>query len=201
MPTMTLSREHLRDYLLHAEERAVYRVYPRHMAAELRAGYRSLLKLLVEATLEGEALLHWQLRCPICGATGDYASSLQEAHHETTCATCAATIVPHVDDEIFVTFSVHPALRRLGPHADDPDFQQSMAERFRPTTGHELLTIQTFRDWAQNQPLPTQESLEVRHVALWFSDLSGSTALYARRGDPRAFQLVRQHFDYLFEAV
>jgi class 3 adenylate cyclase len=61
--------------------------------------------------------------------------------------------------------------------------------------------VQAFRDWAQNEPFPPGESLEVRRVALWFSDLSGSTALYARRGDPRAFQLVREHFDVLFAAV
>lgn len=31
--------------------------------------------------------------------------------------------------------------------------------------------------------------------------MSGSTALYARRGDPHAFQLVREHFNYLFDTV
>ena len=39
--------------------------------------------------------------------------------------------------------------------------------------------------------------LSVSRIALLFSDLSGSTALYSRVGDARAFRLVQDHFDLL----
>ena len=198
---MAVSYTHLRDYLLNADERAVHRAYPRHMAAGLFTDHRATLKLLAEATLRGDAVLHWEVRCPHCGHKGPYVDSLSQAKHDHTCAACSGTFVVHLDDEVRVTFSAHPALRPLGAAAADLAFKQHVAEQFPPTTGQELLTVQAFRDWAQNEPLPPHESLEVRHIALWFSDLRGSTALYARRGDPHAFRLVRQHFDYLFEAI
>jgi class 3 adenylate cyclase len=73
--------------------------------------------------------------------------------------------------------------------------------QFPPTTVHELMTVQAFRDWARNEPLSVGEHLEVRRMAVWFSDLTGSTALYARNGDPFAFSLVQQHFDLVFEVI
>ena len=41
----------------------------------------------------------------------------------------------------------------------------------------------------------------VKRLALLFTDLKGSTALYERVGDAAAYALVREHFDYLFEVV
>jgi adenylate cyclase len=43
--------------------------------------------------------------------------------------------------------------------------------------------------------------LKVAHAAVLFSDLTGSTALYARVGDAAAFRLVDDHFDLLREVV
>jgi class 3 adenylate cyclase len=197
---MAITREHLRDYLLHVDERAVYHAYPRHMADNLRTDHRTMLALLTEAMLDGEASLHWEVQCPACHHEGEV-DSLGETTGELQCSNCGGRFAAHVDDEIHVTFSPHPALRALSTAAGDPEYRQTILQTHRPTTGHDLLTVQAFRDWAQAQPLPSGESLEVRHVTLWFSDLSGSTALYARRGDPQAFQLVRGHFDVLFAAI
>jgi class 3 adenylate cyclase len=41
----------------------------------------------------------------------------------------------------------------------------------------------------------------VRRLALLFTDLQGSTALYDRIGDMKAFDLVRLHFGYLRECI
>lgn len=43
--------------------------------------------------------------------------------------------------------------------------------------------------------------LRVARTALFFSDLSGSTALYSRMGDARAFGLVQDHFALLREII
>jgi class 3 adenylate cyclase len=61
--------------------------------------------------------------------------------------------------------------------------------------------VQAFRDLLTQQVLPAHESLRVSRVAILFTDLRGSTALYAQKGDPRAYRLVREHFDVLFGAV
>ena len=41
------------------------------------------------------------------------------------------------------------------------------------------------------------EGIGVRDITILFTDLKGSTALYERIGDLKAFSLVHQHFDRL----
>lgn len=43
--------------------------------------------------------------------------------------------------------------------------------------------------------------MAIRDIALLFTDIRGSTALYQRIGDLNAFELVQQHFDLLREAT
>jgi hypothetical protein len=43
------------------------------------------------------------------------------------------------------------------PETVNAGTRQEIAASFKPTTGHELLTVQKFRDWAQNEPLPPGE--------------------------------------------
>jgi class 3 adenylate cyclase len=64
-----------------------------------------------------------------------------------------------------------------------------------------MLLLPDFQRLFPQQRLLPDESLDVSRIALIFTDLAGSTALYARRGDPRAYHLVRLHFDTLFTVV
>jgi class 3 adenylate cyclase len=68
-------------------------------------------------------------------------------------------------------------------------------------TGKRLLTSQTFRDLFRAEAVRTSEGLAVRSIALVFTDLKGSTALYDRIGDLNAFALVQRHFEHLQDAV
>jgi class 3 adenylate cyclase len=194
-------RDAIRDYLLQAEERAVFRALPHQIAHALKQDPRRTLESLVEAMFRGDAVMHWELFCPFCHFRAEQQDWLRNARHDFTCPACSNTYDVHLDVEAQVTFSPHPMLRELSPEADDPDHQRASRERFPPTTVHELMTVQSFRDWARNEPLPSGEYLEVRHMTVWFSDLTGSTALYARNGDPLAYDLVREHFRLVFEAV
>ena len=45
------------------------------------------------------------------------------------------------------------------------------------------------------------QGLAIRDIAILFTDIRGSTALYQRIGDLNAFQLVQQHFDLLRETT
>ncbi len=74
--------------------------------------------------------------------------------------------------------------------------------RFDPyLTGKHLLTSQTFRSLFRSEVVGGAEGLAIRDIALLFTDIKGSTALYQRIGDLNAFQLVQQHFDQLREAT
>jgi class 3 adenylate cyclase len=69
---------------------------------------------------------------------------------------------------------------------------------FRPfLTGKRLLTTQAFRDLFRSEVIRASEGIGIKDIALLFTDLKGSTALYDRIGDLNAFSLVQQHFDRL----
>ncbi|MBK6684881.1 MAG: hypothetical protein IPG45_10490 [Deltaproteobacteria bacterium] len=68
-------------------------------------------------------------------------------------------------------------------------------------TLHEVTTIGTFRRLFSKGLLRPGMGLKVGRVALLFSDLSASTALYAREGDAAAFDLVQAHFDLLKASI
>jgi class 3 adenylate cyclase len=67
--------------------------------------------------------------------------------------------------------------------------------------GQELRVLPEFRALFPWEKLLPGESLEVARCAFVFTDLAGSTALYAAQGDPRAFHLIRLHFDVLATAA
>jgi class 3 adenylate cyclase len=68
-------------------------------------------------------------------------------------------------------------------------------------TGKHLLTSQTFRSLFRSEVVGGAQGLAIRDIALLFTDIRGSTALYQRIGDLNAFQLVQQHFDLLRETT
>lgn len=64
-------------------------------------------------------------------------------------------------------------------------------------TGKRILTSQTFRELFRAESLPTESGLQFKSLTLLFTDLKGSTEMYDRIGDFRAFALVREHFELL----
>lgn len=68
-------------------------------------------------------------------------------------------------------------------------------------TGKKLLTNQTFRDLFQTESMPAKGGIELKSLTFLFTDLKGSTELYDRIGDLRAYGLVEEHFDVLRSAV
>ncbi|HJS32498.1 MAG TPA: adenylate/guanylate cyclase domain-containing protein [Alphaproteobacteria bacterium] len=68
-------------------------------------------------------------------------------------------------------------------------------------TAHRAISLQAFRDLFPREILRPGDEVSIGHVTLMFTDLRGSTALYSRIGDARAYGLVRDHFAYLGAAV
>jgi class 3 adenylate cyclase len=68
-------------------------------------------------------------------------------------------------------------------------------------TGRRLLTSATFRQAFGTETIQSAEGIGVRDISILFTDLKGSTDLYDRIGDLKAFALVNQHFDRLARAV
>jgi class 3 adenylate cyclase len=61
-------------------------------------------------------------------------------------------------------------------------------------TGPRLIASQAFRDLFRAESIPSEGGLELKGATVLFTDLKGSTAIYERVGDIRAYDLVRRHF-------
>lgn len=71
------------------------------------------------------------------------------------------------------------------------DFKQAAA------TAHHVSMMPEFRRQFAREVLRPGLTLRISRVALLFSDLTGSTALYTEVGDARAFKVVQSHFELL----
>jgi class 3 adenylate cyclase len=86
----------------------------------------------------------------------------------------------------------------LGILQHPPGHEEEGLLQFDPyLTGKHLLTSQTFRSLFRSEAVGGADGIAIRDIALLFTDIKGSTALYQRIGDLNAFQLVQQHFDQL----
>jgi class 3 adenylate cyclase len=68
-------------------------------------------------------------------------------------------------------------------------------------TAKRVTAMQVFRDLFDDEVLRPGDDVEIDHITIMFTDLKGSTALYERIGDPKAYALVREHFAILGKAV
>ena len=68
-------------------------------------------------------------------------------------------------------------------------------------TAKRVTAMQAFRDLFDDDVLRPGDDVEIDHITIMFTDLKGSTALYERIGDPKAYALVREHFAILGNAV
>jgi class 3 adenylate cyclase len=65
----------------------------------------------------------------------------------------------------------------------------------------QLLSFQEFRDLFSEEYIGADVRLGVGEQTLLFTDVVGSTAFYASRGDPGAFVEIKRHFDEVFAIV
>jgi class 3 adenylate cyclase len=68
-------------------------------------------------------------------------------------------------------------------------------------TAHEATTMQAFRDLFADAVLRPGDQVAIARIAFLFTDIKGSTDLYNRVGDARAYGFVREHYAVLTRAV
>ena len=80
--------------------------------------------------------------------------------------------------------------------------KKSTGLQFAPfLSAKRLVTTQTFRDLFRNEYVQGAESINIKDMTFLFTDLKGSTALYDRIGDLKAFTLVQEHFERLTRVI
>ena len=123
-------------------------------------------------------------------------SALQSVSTSSSSTPDAGTIAP--GKVIFEMTNVADKRFAFGILQLPPGVDRPPPLHFAPfLSGKRLLTTQTFRDLFRSEVIRGSEGLGVKDIALLFTDLKGSTALYDRIGDLNAFALVQQHFDRL----
>ena len=189
-------------FLSIAADHELYRANPRYWAVKLGLEEAVMLNLIVAAAVEGIIELIWQTTCPVCKYYGRAATSLGGViglHH---CPHCDHAYEAHLDEEIQVTVSVSEKIRTLSSSArDDRLFRTLIDAKYGPVLAFTLINLPTFRELLTHQILPEGQSLGVKRLAIFFSDLRGSTALYERVRDAQAYGWVCEHFRVIFDAA
>lgn len=65
----------------------------------------------------------------------------------------------------------------------------------------QLFSLQEYRDLFSEDYLAADVQLAIGEQTILFTDIVGSTAMYAQRGDPAAFMEVKRHFNEVFPLV
>ncbi|MBK8034772.1 MAG: adenylate/guanylate cyclase domain-containing protein [Chloroflexi bacterium] len=90
------------------------------------------------------------------------------------------------------------------PNLNDEESAQLTAHFSQPMeflTGKQVATSQVFRELFRAESIPSDLGLAFKSVTFLFTDLKGSTALYQRVGDIRAYEIVRKHFTLLRDII
>ena len=196
-PNPALMRR-LREYLLEPAAPNM-RLRPQWLANKLNVDERELLGALAYGVRDGLVEMHWEVFCPMCGLKPEEFRSLGEAHGQIECVACETGFDLHLDTDVRVTFSASERLRR--ERGDDAVPLTADGDAELATRGLDLLLVPAFWELFAGEAPAADESLRIGRVAILFTDLRGSTAMYAERGDPRAYRLVRDHFAILAESI
>ncbi len=92
-------------------------------------------------------------------------------------------------------------LRLLNQSDERAEFEFSRAKDFPWVSGAMVASNQIFRDYFSAELISSDESFAVQHIVFVFTDIKGSTELYERQGDSKAYYLVKEHFKILKETV
>lgn len=68
-------------------------------------------------------------------------------------------------------------------------------------TGLELVHYPAFQKLFGSEVLSRRERMQISSIAVLFTDITGSTAMYEKLGDAKAYNVVRDHYEILFDAV
>jgi class 3 adenylate cyclase len=94
---------------------------------------------------------------------------------------------------------------RVSVRNSGPKETLALLERVRwlddVATAMDVVAVPCFRDLFASEVLARHERIAVNRVAILFTDLKGSTALYRGIGDAAAYALVREHFRVLHQAI
>lgn len=200
-----------RAFLVEASDEELFHIDPTQLANDWNVRRRTVLEIFLRAVRFGILSMEWVFHCPTCGGVAKESLRLSHTHEQDFCPVCKVDFRNTLDENVEVFFSVSPEVRNLQESLKEA-YESRIVEditkagrhewRTRGTIeGVEVLNHPVFRDIFGDETLSIDQSLEIRSATVLFSDVTGSTAMYERLGDARAYRLIRDHFDLVFGAI
>lgn len=201
----------LQKFLLTAADDELFHIDISRLADLWGVSRRTVLDAVLRAVHSEVLTLEWVFHCPTCGGVAKESLQLAHVHEDDYCPVCRVDFHNTLDQNVEVFFSVSPEIRII-PDTHRHGYESLIVqdinthgrhvwERDGTVKGFEVLTHPVFRAMFGNDTLPLDQSLEIRSATILFSDVTGSTAMYERLGDARAYRLIRDHFSIVFDAI
>ncbi|MGP1458407.1 MAG: adenylate/guanylate cyclase domain-containing protein [Treponema sp.] len=192
-------------------ERELFHIDVYALAKKLGLSCDRAIGVFIQGVVDGFFTLDWVYHCPICGGVAHETLSIHQAKTENYCPACKKDFCNTLDDNIEVFFSIHPSVKQLDESLraeySKNIMDDVMSGRYlswkKPNAirGIDLIQNNVYRDLMGGEVLISDQSLKIMKVTILFTDIKGSTQMYTDLGDARAFQLVREHFNILFDTI
>ncbi|MFO8064781.1 MAG: adenylate/guanylate cyclase domain-containing protein [Spirochaetia bacterium] len=201
----------LRSFILESSDEELFHIDVAKRAQEWDMSRDAVLEFFLRAVGFGILNLEWAFHCPTCGGVAKESLQLSHTHEQEFCPVCRVDFRTTLDENVEVFFSVGEEIRRLPDELGEQFVQRIMGDirehgshtwrKPGTVSGVEILNNTVFRELFGDDTLPVDQSLEIKSATVLFTDITGSTAMYEQLGDARAYRLVRDHFDLVFQAI
>ncbi len=172
---------------------------------------KDLLNVFLSGVKYGIFDLSWEFHCPSCGGVAKEVLRLKDSHSEDHCPVCNIDFKNTVDDNIEIFFSINESIKPI-PNSIKKAYSDRISHDITKNGKYnwqketrikavDCINNPIFRDLFGEEVLPMDQNLEIKHSTILFTDIKGSTKMYEALGDSKAFSLVREHFDILFNNI
>jgi len=201
----------LKSFIMESDIKNLFHINVYKLADEWGISRRELLEIFIRTVNFGIFDIQWDFHCPRCGGIALESLNLIDTKSEDYCPVCEKDFFNTLDDNIEVFFNINESLKIIPEeikksfmdHITDTITKNRIYHWKSPTTisGLDCINNNVFREIFGNETLPVDQSLAIKYATILFTDIKGSTAMYERLGDAKAYTLVREHFEIIFNNI
>jgi class 3 adenylate cyclase len=181
------------------------------IADDIGLSRKKALELFLKGVQESIFDLSWEYHCPTCGGVAWESLTLADSHSSDYCPVCEIDFNNTLDENIEVFFSVSERIVKI-PDSLKKQYVESVIHEVTTHSRYEWRTDSTiygidcinhrlFHELFGDETLPANQSLEIKYATILFTDIKESTRMYETLGNAKAFMLVKEHFNIVFDAI
>jgi class 3 adenylate cyclase len=188
----------------------VWSIQPYDLAERWETDLKETLESFILGCANGLFELHWIHHCPKCKGIAGRHNKIAEIPRDDHCPLCDADFTNALDETVEVIFSIPPQHIKYPSDIED-QYKKEMVAQIKEhgsfntdaikVTGKDCLNIPLFRDLFGDDILAADQSLNIKQLAVLFTDITSSTEIYQKYGDVRAYNAVNAHYNILFECI